>query len=801
MKINKKFLSLTLALSIGLVSVSCENANKNNSKIVNETQVSDINSDNDDKKEDSDLNNKVESDVEEDDSKTDTNKAEDKNDSSTDDQENTYDYEADVVVIGGGASGLTAALKAQQEGASVIVVEANYDCGGHAATSEGQLHSGGFTSDQEKWDIEDSADLYYYDHTRGTYDGARYNDFDYVRSVSNSMVESYEFIKDNGVKVLDVEPMVREYYRDGGLDGDSVGRMTYIDASDWENTISGRDNAGIGLTRPLEKKLRDAGVKFLMNYHMDVIEREEQFDGKVTGIVASYTPTILPGEEEPLVGDLTEGNIDETKENVRVKANKAVIVATGGNTGNLEFRTMYDPRLGPEYDGLAGMPFSDQDASGEIAAMKVGASLTSLGVTATPSVQLCTPRRFGTRYGYGGGFNEKSKVWPLVVNSGIIPDYDSLILVNMLGQRFANEDVYHAGHGLPDRYEFFKQSMTSVVIDPDGDGNAKTYGGPLWAIFDQDSVEKNGWTMDQDTVDFENGYAFKADTLEELAETVVNKYYEDIKMDPEILADQVKMYNEFVDKGVDEQWGRENLVDKIQNGPFYAVWATPVLHDTLTGIRVNEQMQVIDLEGEVIPGLFACGESSGGMAVHGLGRVLASGFIAGRGAASVDGEGIATADTALKEEFKGPETNHRTKTDNMSYFSQRGGSIDTMTHSEKEAELKELAGKAPEEVDKAKVNKKEKQEKSDNVFEGSSQNGFGGKLVVAITVEEGKITDIQFPTNSETAGIGATALDELAKQAIKDQTADVDAVSGSTITSAAFKEALANAMKAAGIKE
>lgn len=793
MKINKKFFSLALVLSIGLVSVSCEGANNNNAQVANETQVSDSNNASD--------NQKEESDVKENDSTTDANKSEDKDVVSSDDQDSTYDYEADVVVIGGGASGLTAALKAQQDGASVIVVEANYDCGGHAATSEGQLHSGGYTSDQEKWDIEDSADLYYYDHTRGQYDGARYNDFDHVRSVSNSMVESYEFIKDNGVKVLDVEPMVRAFYRDGGLDGDSVGRMTYIDASDWENTISGRDNAGIGLTRPLEKKLRDAGVKFLMNYHMDVIEREEQFDGKVTGIVASYTPTILPGEEEPLVGDLTEGNIDETKDNVRVKANKAVIVATGGSTGNLEFRTMYDPRLGPEYDGLAGMPFSDQDASGEIAAMRVGASLTSLGVTATPSVQICTPRRFGTRYGYGGGFNEKSKVWPLVVNSGIIPDFESLIVVNMLGQRVGNEDQYNAGHMRPDRYEFFKNSMTSVVIDPEGDGNAQTYGGPLWAIFDQDSVEKNGWTMDQDTVDFENGYAFKADTLEELAEAVVNKYYEDIKMDPQTLVDQVKMYNEFVDKGVDEQWGRENLVDKIENGPFYAVWATPSLHDTIAGLRVDEQMQVVDLDGEIIPGLFACGESTGGMAVHGLGRVLSSGFIAGRGAASVDGEGIATADTALKEEFKGPETNHRTKTDNMSYFSQRGGSIDTMTHSEKEAELKELADKAPEKEENEGKKPEEGTEADDNVFEGTSQNGYGGKLVIAITVEEGKITDIEFPTNSETAGIGATALEELAKQAIKDQTADVDAVSGSTITSAAFKEALANAMEAAGIKE
>ena len=71
-----------------------------------------------------------------------------------------WDYEADVVVVGAGGAGLPAALKALEDGASVIIVEANYDCGGHAAVSEGQLHSGGFTVDQQKWDVVDSADMY-----------------------------------------------------------------------------------------------------------------------------------------------------------------------------------------------------------------------------------------------------------------------------------------------------------------------------------------------------------------------------------------------------------------------------------------------------------------------------------------------------------------------------------------------------------------------------------------------------------------------------------------------------------------
>ena len=55
-----------------------------------------------------------------------------------------------------------------------------------------------------------------------------------------------------------------------------------------------------------------------------------------------------------------------------------MIIATGGHTGNVEFRHQFDPRLTEEYCGLAGMPWSDQDASGEITAMTIGASMRGL---------------------------------------------------------------------------------------------------------------------------------------------------------------------------------------------------------------------------------------------------------------------------------------------------------------------------------------------------------------------------------------------------------------------------------------
>ena len=70
-----------------------------------------------------------------------------------------WQQDADVVVIGSGATGLPAAIVAREAGASVILVEAEKDIGGHAITSGGNVPLGGGTSAQKKYGIDDSPDL------------------------------------------------------------------------------------------------------------------------------------------------------------------------------------------------------------------------------------------------------------------------------------------------------------------------------------------------------------------------------------------------------------------------------------------------------------------------------------------------------------------------------------------------------------------------------------------------------------------------------------------------------------------
>jgi succinate dehydrogenase/fumarate reductase flavoprotein subunit len=91
----------------------------------------------------------------------------------------------------------------------------------------------------------------------------------------------------------------------------------------------------------------------------------------------------------------------------------------------------------------------------------------------------------------------------------------------------------------------------------------------------------------------------------------------------------VERFNSFVDSGVDAEFGRPKPPFKIETPPFYAAWATPCLHDSLTGVRTNTNAQVLDFQGQVIPGLYAAGEAQGGFALHGLGRCITFGRVAG----------------------------------------------------------------------------------------------------------------------------------------------------------------------------
>jgi succinate dehydrogenase/fumarate reductase flavoprotein subunit len=149
-------------------------------------------------------------------------------------------------------------------------------------------------------------------------------------------------------------------------------------------------------------------------------------------------------------------------------------------------------------------------------------------------------------------------------------------------------------------------------------------------------VEREKWVPNPPNVD-PAGYFFRGDTLAELARNISNPYQR-VAMAASVLQETVTRYNSFVDTGNDSDFGKPVPKYKIQTPPFYAAWATPGLHDSISGIRIDAKAQVIDLAGQPIPRLYAAGESAGGIGIHGQAKCIVFGRLAGIHAASENPE-------------------------------------------------------------------------------------------------------------------------------------------------------------------
>jgi hypothetical protein len=387
-------------------------------------------------------------------------------------------------------------------------------------------------------------------------------------------------------------------------------------------------SSGNGLMRPLEAAAKKAGVQILLQHKMTAIYRQTPTSGPVLGIA-----------------------VDNNGTRLNIRAHKAIVIGTGGSTGNINFRRMFDPRLTEEYCGLAGMPWSDQDASGELAAMAVGASLWGFyNQTGEFGSNITKPGTIGTQYGYRNlQWMPGSAVFDRARASGLmVANWQDLIMVNMLGQRFYDEtgDQFIANNY--DSIKAYKQgsylNVKNSKYAPNnwinaalaGIGDGRNGGGPIWAIFDADAVTREKWNPVSPNVDTDAGFFFSENSLADLAKKIVMKYQR-LPMPAANLEATVSRYNSFVDSGVDEDFGKPKPLFKIAKAPFYAAWATPVVHDTRAGLRINAKCQVVDMNGEVIPGLYCGGESAGGFSMHGLPRAICQGVIAGRNAAAESG--------------------------------------------------------------------------------------------------------------------------------------------------------------------
>lgn len=373
----------------------------------------------------------------------------------------------------------------------------------------------------------------------------------------------------------------------GNSVGNSVPREMHSAAMNWpmvqtgkpaDPTVQATTSSGNGLMRPLEVAAKKAGVQILLEHRMTSIYREAPNSGRVLGIA-----------------------VENKGIRLNIRAKKAVIIATGGSTGNVNFRRMFDPRLTEEYCGLSGMPWSDQDASGEIAAMAIGASLWGLyNQTGEFGTHITKPGLIGCQYNYRNlRWMPGSPVFKLARASGLrVSDWQDVILVNMLGKRFYDEtgdqftannagqiDPYVPGSYLNAAHIKYKpNNFINAALAGIGDGH--NGGGPIWAIFDADATTRERCNPKPPNVDIDAGFFFTANTIAELATRIAMKYQR-VPMPATNLEETVTTYNSFVDAGKDEDFGKPTPKYKIGKPPFYAAWATPIVHDARAGLRIN----------------------------------------------------------------------------------------------------------------------------------------------------------------------------------------------------------------------
>lgn len=431
-----------------------------------------------------------------------------------------WDETYNVVVIGAGGAGLTAAVSAKEAGAKkVVVLEKMMFAGGNTIRAGGGFNAA-IKADYEKAGIKDSPKLHA-EQTLAAGDGR--GDPVLVNQLTEKAPESVQWLKDHGVKFQD---HIYQIY--GGL---------YKRA---RNPLGPRGGAYI---KALLEVCKKEDIPIMFNTRVVEIIREGNLSGRVLGV-----------------------KVELKGKTMYICATNAVVAAAGGFAASDRLTGISDPRM--EKLGTTNHPGATGDVLTNL--VDIGAGTRGLDY-----IQ-CIP---------GGVPGEK---YP----PNLFTHVDRFLFINLNGQRFIKEDARR--DVLRDAMLDQPKAIAWTLVDADGFEQQKNSKGP------------------ENEAALKAGTLYYADTIEDLAKKT--------GLPAKELKEAVDTYNKAVDTKKDP-FGRAEtvLVNKIIKAPFYAGRVTMKRHHTMGGVIINKDAQVIDRHGNVIPGLYAAGEVTGG--IHGTNRV------------------------------------------------------------------------------------------------------------------------------------------------------------------------------------
>ena len=480
------------------------------------------------------------------------------------------EYTCDVVVIGGGGAGLSAAATVLQQGKSAIVLEKYPAVGGNTIRTGGPINAA--DPEWQRTFDENPGERHTIQHLLSIDEKDIHQEYLADFRALKDEFASYEAQFGEGKGYLFDSPLLHRmqtYF--GGKRTDLLGNHIYgqydlvkiltdhaLESVQWLEEIGVEYDKSIvfapvgALWRRGHKPVKKYGTAFVLALSQYI----EKMNGKVITDTPAQEFLIEDGEIKGIIATGVNG------QKVTVRAN-AVVLATGGFGANTKMLQQYNTYWSSIPDDVKTTNSYAMTGDGIVLGQSVGAGLTGMGFTQMmPVADPITGELF----------------------SGLQVPPENFVIVNKQGKRFINE---FAGRDV----------LTKAALAEGG----------LFYLIADDEIKKTAANTSQEKIDRQvaAGTLFKADTLEELALKV--------GMDPATLVDTVAKYNSYVEAGEDPEFHKDTFSLKVEKAPFYATPRQPAVHHTMGGLKIDTASRVLDDNNQPIKHLYAAGEVAGGI--------------------------------------------------------------------------------------------------------------------------------------------------------------------------------------------
>lgn len=468
--------------------------------------------------------------------------------------------DADVVVVGAGGAGMTAAITAAAEGKTVVILESQSMVGGNSVRATGGMNAGK-TVYQDENEFGESAGV---EKTLKTA-AEKYADNETITALAKTVSEQWAAYQANptgyfdSVELMELDTMI------GGKginDPELVETLcaNSADAIDWLDehgiTLHNVSSFGGASVKRIHRPVNAEGKTVSVGSYMIPLLQENCEKAGVKMMLDTTATEILTDANGAAVGVKATGASGET---VTVNA-KAVVLASGGFGANLDMVVKYKPEL----KGFMTTNAPGIQGQGIEMAQAIGAATVDMDqIQIHPTVEANTAA---------------------LITEGLRGD--GAVLINAEGKRFIDE------------------VGTRDVVSAAEIAQTGSYS---WLVVDQAMVDASSVIQGY----IKKGYTVTGSTYEELGEAM--------GVDAAAFAETMEKWNGYVEAKNDPDFGRTSFANPLNTAPYYAVKVTAGVHHTMGGLKINANTEVLNEKGEVIPGLFAAGEVTGG--VHGANRL------------------------------------------------------------------------------------------------------------------------------------------------------------------------------------